>query len=81
MTKRCPTCGGSGKVPWVPPTPGAYAISPWPTEMCRTCSGSGWYDKALANSLVSLLTFEMKPDEPTEDDFMPGAAPPDPQEK
>lgn len=46
MILRCPTCGGSGKVPWVPPDDGAYSIYPWPMEMCRTCSGSGWYERA-----------------------------------
>jgi hypothetical protein len=27
-----------------PPNAGAMCISPWPTEMCRTCGGSGWIE-------------------------------------
>ena len=45
MTIRCPTCGGAGKVPWVPPHDGGpWCISPWPTEACRTCGGLGWVE-------------------------------------
>lgn len=44
MTVRCPTCGGSGEVQKVLPE-GTYGFGKWPTETCRTCSGSGWAEK------------------------------------
>ena len=47
MTTRCPTCGGSGQVPWVPPPDGgSYGFGKWPTEPCRSCGGSGWVEQS-----------------------------------
>lgn len=41
--KRCTACDGSGQVLCVPsPNSGPMGISPWPTETCRRCGGSGW---------------------------------------
>lgn len=46
MIIRCPTCGGSGLVNWSPPpNAGSISISPWPTECCRSCGGSGWVEQ------------------------------------